>query len=283
MNIKGLNFFEKYIRVMNLILSIALSFLFISFFKIIPKNDNYEFILYSLGIIYAYMFFLIGLVDTLVAENTAKKYSEIKAKYIFLKNFYSIWIVYEISAKDTLLTEHSNLSADNKLRRMKFPLDKLSKMSPFILYQERFDKSPKGPTLFKSTVRQTKIHSTLIYFLNKRKWNVEKLSGKIIAKISYVVIKLYRFKIYYNLRLIEKKYKSNLFKDINKDESDIENKRTSEIFYANIEYSLETLEDSITDLISNIETNEEQIENILNKLEDINSKLDDIVFNLPSF
>ena len=73
MKITLFSFLEKHYKKIIIIASIFITAFFIGIYRYIPGSLDFEFIIYSLGITYAFLFFIIGIFQTEIGRASCRE------------------------------------------------------------------------------------------------------------------------------------------------------------------------------------------------------------------
>lgn len=249
------SFLEKYYKKIIFIASILITGFFIGIYRYIPASLDFEFIIYSLGIAYAFMFFLIGIFQTVITSSFERRYPLFKEQYVEFKELRTM-MLFGRSLVEKYLEERKSKQKNNRY------YDISIKTHPkFYLEIVGFIKEENDPRIINHTyTKLTKPFQCLLDFISKKEWCISNWLDRFIIIIYLQVLKSHDRKIVQELKRIEKIFGEKLVEDLQNEIQEDEDRNFIKEINSNINYLIEMLEDNETDL-----------EHLRNELEDFRS------------
>lgn len=266
MKITLFSFLEKHYKKIIIIASIFITAFFIGIYRYIPGSLDFEFIIYSLGITYAFLFFIIGIFQTVITNSFEKRYPLFKEQYIELK-----WLRTRMDIAGRLVEDPLE---EGQKKNNRFKDINIKTHPKFYLEMIGFVKEENRPKANNYTyVKLTKAFYCLIKFVSKKEWDVSNRFDRFIVIIYSKILKNHVRKIERELKRIEKIFGRKLTEDLKNEVQENEDRKFLKEINSNINYLIETLEDNQNDL----EDLRKELNNIRLAQEEIQDKFDDIL------
>lgn len=265
MKLNLLSFWQNHIRKIVFLFGMFLTVLFIAIYFKVPSGEYFDFIIYSLAIVYSTIFFILSMIQSLVENSTEAVYNEIKTMFFHGLEVRKAHII-------------SVITSEEKPSPMRINLSSLPSLNLHHYYCS--DSGPKF-NVPKNLIKFKKLYLIYEKYISSKDWDEEKKLTKLNRFIYKKLQKYYQNRFTRSLRLVEKCYGDRLSSDL---QADLEYKDfKTEILLAleNIKYDLEQVTEYIkfeeykdystvlTEINEGIRQTRERVENVEGILSDI--------------
>lgn len=210
----------------------ALTLMFIFAYKAIPINDYKDFIIYILGILYAFVFFVIGIFQSAILNSYEKNYNTLKSKYESVLELSHMHLMALVSSKELL----KYINTDKLHNR----LENIPSLNLRYYITEKKDVI-NNFSIDSSVIDFSKWYIALEKFISSKQWDESKMYTKIMAHVYYMLQKRISKKFEVELRRTQNIFGDRLINDIINEKNRVVD--TDKIFFLldNIQYDLEDI------------------------------------------
>lgn len=260
MKIKSLNFWQRNNFRMFCLTSFSLVLLFIGSYTIIPKNEYFDFIIYSLSILNAFIFMIIEIIRTFIEDSIQKVYTKLKSDYVIAKEIYVLqsYFVHRLdelfsqNMKDEKFLSELNLIVKRNLRCLLFD------------NKEHIDSARQGLEIIEFSNIFIKLEN---YIINSR-WEKNNFKTKILAYVYFIWQKANLREIEKFIMLIEKSFGDKLFEDINNEHLENQFKNRILIILEDLDYEIDNYYEKLS------KENIDYFQDVTKTLDEIKSQID---------
>lgn len=230
-------FFQKYYSKLIIFFSIVGTLFFIGIYRKLPDR-NFDFLIYALAILYSFLFFIIGIFQTIVLNSFEKNYSSLKRKYVSCKELYLSHSIFK--------TPFRSFPSPSDSKSSHFNLKTLPDLNLRLAFFEK----PNLMSWYKiapDSIKFGKVYRTFEDFIVSRDWEDDKFSTKFVYFVYRKLQSFYSYRFKTELIRVEKHFGERLFNDILEEKENAIFRETVNNKLDDIEFYISELRDQFED------------------------------------
>lgn len=251
MKLNLISFHKRHLKKISFFFGLLLTYLFIRIYRFIPQDDNFEFVIYSLAILYSFLFYITATIESIFSKSIELNYETYKDRYISCKRIYDMHFAFMYCAD----YEKNQVS-----------LQSLTKLNIRTMIKERYKDNP--PIEVMNSITYSKIYICFENYITRKHFVPNSYYENFLKNVYIIWNKQIDKSFKSSLIAVEKIFGNRLNSDISNDQIDKRNWDDLIESIVILQDRLDYVIDSIEQLKFNIDSNQELVCSKIDTLEE---------------